>query len=169
MHASFTVTVPGNSMLYIGYNNRKHLKAQVSKATAVITLNTMLGKLTWIPSPLSRERTYAWETERKDKRVGERESSEQSSVNAVSDLFQTVMVAASACQWRQDRSNAASTIQKILVISITGPRSNLASCLIHSKVLAVGMHLVNKIRYMVSVEFARPWKIIWSVFQSKMY
>lgn len=97
LHASFTVTVPENSMLYIGYNNRKHPKAQVSKATAVITLNTMLGKLTWIHSPRSRERTYAWETERKDKRVGERESSEHSSINAVSDLFQTVMVAASFC------------------------------------------------------------------------
>lgn len=132
----------------------------------------MLGKLTWIHSPLSHEHTYAWETERKDKRVGERESSEHSSVNAVSDLFQTVMVAASACQWRQDRSlfcNAASTIQKILVIFITGPRSSLASCLIHSKVLVVGMHLVclsvNKILcYMVSVEFARPWKIIFKKF-----
>lgn len=84
-------------MLYIGYNNRKPLKVQVSTPTATITLNIIcINEYEFIHHFHMNVHVHGKQKEKT--RVGERESSELSSVNAVSNLFETVVVAASACQ-----------------------------------------------------------------------
>lgn len=145
-------------MFYICCNNRKYLTAQVSRATAAITLNTILRKhLCEFAFFYMNIRVY-----RKDKEKRERERSEQTSVSAVSDLFQTVVMAASACLWQQGRSlfsTAASTTQKILVMPITGLQSNLASSVSFIQGYWRLICFLCQRYAMVSVQFARYFKI----------